>query len=107
METNIERAGEILEAMAATFKERSSAYKGNREVAANMFQSMFPKGVSLTTAFDHERFHILSLIVVKLSRYAVNFETGGHQDSIHDAAVYCAILEGVDEKAQAPALKVK
>lgn len=42
-------------------------------------------------------FHIFNLIIIKLYRYANNWEKGGHQDSIHDMAVYCAILENIDQ----------
>lgn len=59
--------------------------------------ALFPDGVKLETKEDHNRFHIFMLVLVKLSRYCVNWEQGGHQDSIHDAAVYCAMLESIDE----------
>jgi hypothetical protein len=36
------------------------------------------------------------LIIVKLTRYVINWNQGGHQDSIHDAMVYCAMLEEID-----------
>jgi hypothetical protein len=37
------------------------------------------------------------LAMVKFTRYANNWEKG-HQDSIRDAAVYCAMLEAVDSE---------
>lgn len=89
-------AGDILEEAAKTFKERNKVYGNNYELVGAMTQACFPNGVVLKTERDHRRFHILSLLLVKLSRYVRNWESGGHQDSIHDAIVYCSILETID-----------
>jgi hypothetical protein len=37
-------------------------------------------------------------MTVKLSRYAANFEKGGHQDSVHDLGVYSFLLEDFDDR---------
>jgi hypothetical protein len=63
-----------------------------------MLVAAFPEGVTLKTNLDHERFALYCLILVKLSRYSVQWETG-HHDSIHDCAVYAAMLEAVDGTA--------
>lgn len=102
MEQSITKnAGDILAEMAETFKQRGAVYKNNRAIASDVFKALFPEGITLNTPDDHERFHILSLIVVKLSRYVANWDQGGHQDSAHDAAVYFAILEEIDGKIAA------
>ena len=48
-------------------------------------------------AEDFSRLFILSTIINKLCRYANNFAYGGHSDSLDDIAVYCAILNELDE----------
>ena len=85
----------ILIKAANTFKARAKVYKDNNHRAGAMLAAAFPDGLKLTTIQDHERFIIFNLIMVKLSRYAVNWPTG-HRDSIHDTAVYAAILEAID-----------
>jgi hypothetical protein len=40
---------------------------------------------------------VMTHIVSKLHRYALNFETGGHQDSLKDLAVYAAMLASLDD----------
>lgn len=98
---------------AATFKSRNAEYGDNWRMVGETMKALFPNGVTLRTADDHNRFHIFMLKIVKLSRYAINWEKGGHQDSIHDDGVYSAMLEMIDgeisEKraAFAEGLKVK
>lgn len=60
--------------------------------------ALFPDGLTLKTADDWNRAHLFLLGVVKQSRYAVNFEKGGHRDSARDLTVYSAMLEAVDEE---------
>lgn len=87
---------EILRATAKTFEERNHVYGDNHKRLGGMLRAAFPKGITLVTALDHERFALFVLIMVKLSRYAVQWEDG-HKDSIHDAVVYCAMLEAIDD----------
>jgi len=92
-------AADILAEGANTFRERNKVYGDNYKRAGGAFAALFPNGVTLKTKEDHDRFHLFSLIVVKLSRYAVSIEAGKpHRDSIHDAGVYCAMVESVDEE---------
>ena len=91
-------AGDVLVDAAKTFAKRRAVYGDNWKRAGAALQALFPNGITLATSDDHDRFHILSLIIVKLSRYTVSWDRGEmHQDSIHDAAVYCAMLEAIDE----------
>ncbi len=89
----------ILLSAAATFTERNKEYRNNWRMVGPVMKEMFPDGIDLLTMEEQERFHIFSLIVVKLTRYAVNFQGGGHRDSIHDIAVYAAMLEAIDDEA--------
>ena len=87
---------DLLEAAARTFAERSTVYKDNYKKVGEVMSVLFPLGIPLCTADDHNRFHILMLSVVKLTRYAENWNDGGHSDSCLDAAVYWAMLESID-----------
>jgi len=92
------RADEILREAAKTFSEKNAVYKDNYLMVGQIMKDLFPSGINLKTEHDHNRFHILMLLVVKLSRYAIAWEEGGHQDSIRDAAVYAAMLEMIDSQ---------
>lgn len=89
-------AAEFLREGAKTFEDRNAVYGNNYLNVGKAFEGFFPEGVTIKTADDWNRMHILMLQIVKLSRYCNNFEKGGHADSIHDATVYSAMLESID-----------
>lgn len=89
-------AADFLQNGADTYRERNKVYGDNYKRVGEAMRAMFPEGVALVSADDHNRFQIFNLIMVKLSRYCVNWSKGGHADSIHDAMVYCAMLEDID-----------
>ena len=92
---------QILEAAAKTFAAKNKEYGENwRRVGPTLMALFGGESTTLSSEKDHERFHILMLIVVKLTRYVVNWEKGGHKDSIHDAAVYAAMLEAIDDETK-------
>jgi hypothetical protein len=93
-------AADIMAEAAETFRERNKIYGDNYKQVGGAMEAMFPNGVTLRTPEDHNRFHLFMLAIVKMTRYANNWEQG-HQDSIRDATVYCAMLESIDEAAQA------
>jgi len=88
-------AAELLGVAASTFIERGAVYRDNHDRLANMLAAAFPDGVKLRTPEDHARYALYILIMVKLTRYAVQWEVG-HDDSTVDAAVYCAMLGARD-----------
>lgn len=98
-------ADKILSEAAKTFEERGKIYGNNYLNAGAALAALLPNGLNLKTADDHVRYHIFTWIVGKLSRYAINFEKGGHQDSIHDTVVYAAILEDIDAEINARSQK--
>lgn len=89
---------EVLEAAAETFRQRQPIYGDNWLNYGPAVQALFPKGVNLKTADDHARFQLFCLIMVKWSRYAENFNQGGHEDSTHDNITYTAMLHQLDRK---------
>lgn len=88
---------ELLAKMAKTFEERHRVYGDNYLKLGQVMSGLFPDGIELLDEADFVRFHLIVLKVVKLTRYCNNFLEGGHQDSIHDDAVYSAMLESVDQ----------
>lgn len=91
METSADR---ILELMAETYRGRNAVYGDNWRRVGPVMEAMFAgESLTLSEADDHELFHLFSLIIVKLTRFAVSGLD--HQDSIHDAAVYCAMVEAI------------
>lgn len=99
-------ADEILQQSAETFRSRRSVYGDNWKRVGGVFAALFPDGIRLITPDDHNSFHILSLMVVKLTRYAVSIDRGEfHQDSIHDNTVYSAMLEAIELGKPADAVR--
>lgn len=86
---------QILSEAAETFRTRNAKYKSNYLMVGQLMATLFPDGITLKTAHDHNRFHLFMLMLVKVSRYAIQWDDP-HQDSIRDAAVYAAMVEMVD-----------
>lgn len=81
----------VLSAAAATFQERNAKYKDAWKQVGPVLKALFPEGVSLKTSDDHTRYHLLMLMVVKMTRFANSRME--HADSMRDAAVYAAMIE--------------
>lgn len=103
--TRASTVANILSESVKTHSKRNAVYGNNYIHAGAALAALFPDGITLLTPADHERMVIFSLIVVKLTRYAVMWNEGGHKDSIHDTIVYSAILEEIDEHWSALAKK--
>lgn len=84
---------ETLEAMASTFRERNKVYGDNWRMVGRLMAVMFPDGVKLKAAQDYDVWHLFELMIVKLSRFAIGRLE--HEDSIHDLAVYAAMIEAI------------
>ena len=87
---------EMLEAAAAVQRERMGLYGRNYIEAGKALAAMFPGGLHLVTPRDHVRYHLLSWMVGKLTRYTHSWGEGGHADSIKDASVYAMLVAYVD-----------
>lgn len=87
---------EILQAAAQTNLDKQKEYGDNYLKFGSVFAALFPDGLVSKTFDDHNRLHLLIQIIVKITRYAENFNRGGHQDSLRDLAVYSAMLEAYD-----------
>jgi len=89
-------AADILAEMADTFRERNKIYGDNYKTVGNVMLALFPDGMSHKTDHDYNIWHLMELAVVKLTRLANSKMT--HKDSVHDAAVYLAMLESMMEE---------
>lgn len=90
----------ILDEMADTFRQRNAVYGDNYRMVAKLVKVLFPYGVpSELVTSDH--WHLFEMKLVKLSRFAISGLT--HIDSIHDDAVYSAMIESIlHEQASKP-----
>lgn len=84
-------AADILSEMRETFIERNKVYGDNYLAVGKCMEVLFPKGVVLNGADDFMVWHLFELLIVKITRFSFSDLT--HKDSIHDAAVYCAMVE--------------
>jgi len=89
-------AADILAEMADTYRERNKVYGDNYKLVGDVMMALFPNGVKLETAEQFNIWHLFELIVVKITRFA-NSELQ-HEDSIHDLAVYAAMVESLIRK---------
>lgn len=89
-------AADILADMATTFRERNKIYGDNYKRVGDVMVALFPNGVQLKSAEDFNTWHLFELMVVKMTRFANSNLT--HQDSIHDLAVYAAMVESLIKK---------
>ena len=96
----IQNVPDDLERMAELFRERNATYGSNYLDVGRIMEILFPNGIALKTAADHNRFHLFMLKIVKLTRYSKNYEEGGHQDSIEDDIVYTAMVAALDRAAR-------
>jgi len=99
MDTKDPYVTELLNRMAKLYAERNAVYKDNYLKVGGVMEALFPEGMVLKTAEDYNRWHLLELAIVKLTRYANQYEKGGHADSIEDMIVYLAMVAGLDNEA--------
>lgn len=92
---------EKLRAALETADARGKVYGGpgkeGHRITGMAMNELFPNGLTLKTDDDFIRFLLFSMLMTKIGRYAMNFEKGGHQDSIHDLGVYSFLLEDYDD----------
>lgn len=85
-------ASEILAEMSETFKQRNALYADNYKMVPQMVKVLFPNGVPPELVVT-DQWHLFELKLVKLTRFAISGLT--HIDSIHDDAVYSAMIEAI------------
>lgn len=88
---------EILEEALEVMSQRESQYSSNYLNAGVIRKAFFPDGVELKTEEDFLRFAMISHVIGKISRYCINFNNGGHGDSLVDGINYSAMLKSIDD----------
>lgn len=83
---------------AQIYDERNVLYGDNYKRFGFIMAALFPNGITLLTIDDHNRFALFVQIMAKTTRYANQFEAGGHADSLDDLAVYAQMLAELDEE---------
>jgi len=94
-----QRVFDILQKAAAVYEERNAVYSDAYLKVGPIMEALFPQGMKLETPEDHNRYHLLVLIVVKLTRYSAQWQSG-HPDSMNDVMVYAAMIQALDLKME-------
>ena len=96
----MKNAADILAEMADTFRERNKVYGDNYLRVGQVMTALFPNGVTIVNPAQFNVWHLFELMVVKLTRFANSGLT--HEDSIHDLAVYAAMVESLIRPIEQP-----
>lgn len=88
---------ELLTELRGLFASRNTLYGGGYKRIGPILKAFFPAGITLTTEDEMARFALFTDVAAKLDRYAANFATGGHADSLDDAALYAMMLREIDQ----------
>lgn len=94
------KANDYLREAAEIYEARNKVYGDNYKLVGKVMEGLFPDGVQLNSVDDYNRFHLLELAVVKLTRYCNNWDKGGHEDSLKDLSVYAMMILEVDNDIQ-------
>lgn len=86
-----------LEQLAELYVVRNAKYGDNYKLHGIAMQGFFPRGIVLATIEEFNRYSCFKEIVTRLGRYAFNFDTGGHKDSLDDISVYAQLLQELDD----------
>lgn len=89
----MQTADKVMEMMLSTFKERGKIYKQNYLLIGEVMETMFPDGVVLKTAEDHNKWHLFLMTMIKATRLANTHLQ--HEDSGLDMAVYASMFAGM------------
>lgn len=90
--TSTDSVAALLRGMAATYEGRNAVYGDNYKQVGQLTKVLFPDGIP-PELLHSDHWHLFELMLVKLSRFAISGLT--HQDSIHDAAIYAAMIEHI------------
>lgn len=92
----------MLRDAATTYEERNAIYGDNYKSFGAVMVGIFPQGLTIapgdTDAWN--RLGVFVQIIGKATRYAAQFNNGGHDDSLLDASVYAMMLRELDKEHQ-------
>lgn len=87
------------------FDERNRVYKDNFRKVGAIMKTLFPEGPPVLSQKDFEKWHLWELFIVKLTRYANNYQEG-HADSLQDMMVYLAMIAELDSEHGTPSFTI-
>jgi len=91
----MKKGSDVLKDMLKTFQQRYKLYKANYLIIGHVMAALFPRGITLRSPEEHNRYHLFLMIMVKATRLAnTNLK---HIDSSHDAGVYAAMLNAFQQ----------
>lgn len=90
---------EALRAAAEIYEERNKTYGNNYKEFGHWVNELFPAGLNVSGPEDFNRLGVLIQMLSKISRYAQNWDKGGHDDSLDDLVVYTMMLKELDAEA--------
>jgi hypothetical protein len=86
---------------AEVFEERGQVYGDAYKNFGHVLMALRPNGFAIRNIEDANRLGVLTQIVMKIVRYANQFEAGGHDDSLLDLSTYAAMLRELDAEGRA------
>jgi hypothetical protein len=86
---------------ADVFEERGKVYGDAYKNFGHVLMALRPNGFAIRNIEDANRLGVLTQIVMKIVRYANQFEAGGHDDSLLDLSTYAAMLRELDAEGRA------
>lgn len=92
------RVPEMLRECATVYEERNKLYGDNYKWFGKVMIGLFPNGLTINNVDDWNRLGVFVQAVSKMTRYARNFQDGGHDDSALDNSVYMQMLRELDEE---------
>lgn len=96
------KVGDQLRAMADLYDERNKLYKDNYMKFGRIMDALFPDGLMIKGVKDWNRLGMFVQVMSKQTRYAAQWDEGGHADSMDDTSVYAQMLREVDEMEEKP-----
>lgn len=97
-EKHKQTVSDILKNSARIFEERDAIYGSSYKQFGSIVDALFPDGIELNTVEDFNRWGVFHMMLSKVNRYANNFKSGGHKDSLDDLITYSAMLQELDNE---------
>lgn len=88
---------EALRQAAGIYEQRNKLYGDNYKKFGDWALPLL-KQVKLETPHDANRLCLLVSMMNKLGRYVEQFNSGGHDDSLDDLAIYTLMMKEVDHE---------
>lgn len=89
-----------LAALGDLFRQRNAVYGSTYKDYGRLMVTLFPEPLTLATADDWNRLALYMHVTDKLCRYARQFGSGGHVDSLDDVSVYAQMLQEFDQEVR-------